>query len=212
MHTEGILIEEVISKSETENKGSQNEQLKITEQKRRKARSKIKGDLKVFLVDDDNFFLNTLYYFLTDSISPKIQIKTFSTAEDCLRAMAEKPTIIVLDYMLGAESSKGINGLTALKRINQVAPETFVIMLSSQDSIDIALETLREGAYDYLSKSETAFIRLKTMIKNIIDTIYLSREQDKEDRLTRKINLLIIFLLIALFIISRIVQSKTIMS
>ena len=152
---------------------------------------KIKSDLLVFLVDDDPFFLNTLYYFLTDSLPPQIKIKTFSSAEECLAAMNEKPHIIVLDYMLNTETSKSkaMDGLSALKKINHVSAETFVIILSAQDNIDVALDTLKEGAYDYLSKSETAFLRLKTMIKNIAETISQNKERDKEEKITKRINL-----------------------
>ena len=168
---------------------------------------KIKNDLLVFLVDDDKFFLNTLYYFLTDSLPPQIKIKTFPTAEEMLAAMGEKPNIVVLDYLLNDSSKeKHMDGLSALKQINKISAETFVIILSAQDNIDVALDTLKEGAYDYLSKSETAFIRLKNMIKNIAETVSQHKERDKEDMITKRINLIVILILITLFIISRIVH------
>lgn len=206
MYTEEVLIPQAMPKNGTTKEVPHNGHENLTAKQRQKARSKIKGELKVFLVDDDKFFLNTLYYFLTDSLPPQIKIKTFASAEDCINAMKEKPTIIVLDYMLSTESSKGMDGLSALKKINKISPETFVIILSAQDNIDIALETLKEGAYDYLSKSETAFIRLKTIIKNILETISHNQEQSKEETLTKRINLLVILILIVLFIISRIVN------
>src|ERR1051326_4158639 len=168
---------------------------------------KIKNDLLVFLVDDDKFFLNSLYYYLTDSLPPQIKIKTFPSAEEMFAAMNEKPTIVVLDYMLNASSKeKHMDGLSALKRINEFSAETFTIILSAQDSIDVALDTLKEGAYDYLSKSETAFIRLKTMIKNIAETVSLNIERDKEEMITKRINLIVILILITLFIISKLVH------
>ncbi len=167
---------------------------------------RIKHEVCVFLVDDDKFFLNGLYYFLTDSLSPKIKLKTFSTAEECLNAMNLQPDIIVLDYMLSSGSSKSMNGLSALKKINQTSPEIFVIMLSAQDSIDVAIDTLNEGAYDYLSKSETAFLRLKNIIKNIAETISENIEMEKEDALVKKINLLILLFLFLLLTIGRLVH------
>lgn len=168
--------------------------------------SSVKHDMLVFLVDDDAFFLNALYYYLTDSLSPKIRLKTFSTGEECLKAMDENPDIIVLDYMLSAESSKAMNGLSYLKKINEVSPDTLVVMLSAQDNVDVALETINEGAYDYLSKSETAFIRLKNIIKNITETISENIEQEKAEKVTNRLNFFIILLLILLFIIGQLTE------
>jgi DNA-binding NtrC family response regulator len=124
-----------------------------------------------------------------------------------LAAMGDKPTIVVLDYLLSNSSKeKHMDGLSALKQINKTSPETFVIILSAQDNIDVALDTLKEGAYDYLSKSETAFIRLKNMIKNIAETVSQNKEREKEDLITKRINLIVILILITLFILSRIVH------
>lgn len=164
----------------------------------------VKNEIRVFLVDDDRFFLNGLLYYLTDSLSPKVKIKTFSTAEECLGMLHENPDIVVLDYMLSTGSPNEMNGLSVLKKINKISPETFVIMLSAQDKIDVALETLNEGAYDYIPKSETAFLRLKNMIKNLAETISYNIEQEREDRITNRVNLFIIVFLILLLVLGRI--------
>ncbi len=171
-----------------------------------KIKNKIKNDVTVFLVDDDNFFLNGLYYYLTDSLSPKIKLKKFSTAEDCLMAMDQEPDIIVLDYMLSTGSPNAMNGISALKKITELSPETFVIMLSAQDDIDVALDAMTEGAYDYISKSETAFLRLKNTIRNVAETISENADQDRAERITKRINLIVIVLLLLLFVVSRIVR------
>ncbi len=168
--------------------------------------NKIKHDIKVFLVDDDAFFLKGLHYFLTDNLPPKIKLRKFSNGEDCLNSLDEQPDIIVLDYMLNSGTGNNMNGLAVLKKINEVYPHAFVIMLSSQDSVDVALDTLNEGAYDYLSKSETAFIRLKNMIKNIAETISEDIEQERTEIITKRINFFVIFFLIALFIMSRLIS------
>lgn len=176
----------------------------LNKEKIQKSKSKIDGKVSVFLVDDDKFFLNGLYYFLSDSLSPKITLKTFSTAEDCIKAMKEKPEIIVMDYMLNSETPGAINGLAALKEINKISPKTFVVMLSAQDSIDVALETLNNGAYDYLSKSETAFLRLKNIIKNVAETILETNEQARVEKVIKRINMIIIFVLLLLLLFGRV--------
>lgn len=176
-------------------------------EKGKKINKEIKNEVTVFLVDDDKFFLGGLYYYLTSSLSPKIKFTTFSTAEECLISMSQKPDIVVLDYMLSTNSSKAMNGLSALKKINQISPETFVIMLSAQDNVDVALDTIDAGAYDYITKSETAFIRLKNNIKNIAQTISENIDQERDEVISQRINLFIILFLLLLFIISKIINN-----
>jgi DNA-binding NtrC family response regulator len=49
-------------------------------------------------------------------------------------------------------------------------------MLSSQDKIDVAVNCMHHKAFDYVVKSETAFMRLKLIITNIIQFQKLEKE------------------------------------
>jgi DNA-binding NtrC family response regulator len=60
-----------------------------------------------------------------------------------------------------------INGLETLDRIKSFNPQIPVIMLSSQDKIDVAVNCMKHQAFDYIVKSETAFIRLQKAITTI---------------------------------------------
>ncbi|MFA4865007.1 MAG: response regulator, partial [Bacteroidales bacterium] len=51
-----------------------------------------------------------------------------------------------------------------------------VVMLSSQDKIDVAISCMHHRAFDYVVKSETAFIRLQ----KIITTIFRYKKMEKE--------------------------------
>ncbi len=51
-----------------------------------------------------------------------------------------------------------------------------VIMLSSQDKIDVAINCMHHRAFDYVVKSETAFMRLQ----KIITTIFRYKKMEKE--------------------------------
>src|SRR5690606_4060164 len=59
------------------------------------------------------------------------------------------------------------NGVDILKEMKENYPETQVIMLSGQDKIDVAVDTMKYGAYDYVVKGESAFSRIGNIIKNI---------------------------------------------
>jgi DNA-binding NtrC family response regulator len=54
-----------------------------------------------------------------------------------------------------------------LKQIKQISSQTKVIMFSAQDNINIALESMRNGAYDYIIKGETAFNKMETTVNRL---------------------------------------------
>jgi two-component system, OmpR family, response regulator len=120
----------------------------------------------LFLVDDDALSLKALEIEFADST--EWVIKTFPTGELCLENISQNPNVIILDYHLNSIEKDAINGLETLKRIktsNQTIP---VIMLSGQDKIEVAVNCMKYHAYDYIVKSETAFLRLKKAISTIL--------------------------------------------
>jgi DNA-binding NtrC family response regulator len=119
----------------------------------------------LFLVDDDALFLRSLeieFAQNTESV-----IKTFATGELCLENISQNPDIIILDYYLNSVDKNAINGLETLDRIKTTNPQIPVIMLSCQDKIEVAVNCMKHQAFDYIVKSETAFIRLQKAITTI---------------------------------------------
>jgi len=119
----------------------------------------------IFLVDDDELFLKSLVIDFEESTESVI--KTFSTGESCLANISENPDVIILDYYLNNVKKDAINGLETLDRIKEANPQIPVIILSSQDKIEVAVNCMKHQAFDYIVKSETAFIRLQKAITTI---------------------------------------------
>jgi two-component system, OmpR family, response regulator len=119
----------------------------------------------LFLVDDDVLFLKSLQIDFSQNTESDIQ--TFITGELCLESISQNPDVIVLDYHLNSVDKNAINGLETLDRIKLLNPEIPVIMLSSQDKIDVAVNCMKHQAFDYIVKSETAFLRLQKAITTI---------------------------------------------
>lgn len=118
--------------------------------------------IKVFLVDDDALFLKALeidFLHHTD-----FTVETFSSGELCLENLSQKPDVIILDYHLDGVDKNAMNGIETLDKIKTLNPDIPVVMLSSQDKIDVAVSCMHHQAFDYVVKSETAFLRLQ---KNI---------------------------------------------
>ena len=119
----------------------------------------------LFLVDDDALFLKSLEIDFTANTA--CEVKTFATGEACLKRLSDNPDVIILDYYLNGVHKNAINGLETLDRIKASNPQIPVIMLSSQDKIDVAVNCMKHQAFDYIVKSETAFIRLQKAITTI---------------------------------------------
>lgn len=125
-----------------------------------------KSNIKLFLVDDDVVFLKSLEIdFMTNT---DFEILTFSSGEDCVKNLSLHPTIIILDYHLDGVNEKAMNGLQTLDMIKAFNTGIPVIILSSQDKIEVAVNCMHHNAFDYVVKSETAFTRLQKNITNIL--------------------------------------------
>ena len=130
--------------------------------------------IKLFLVDDDIVFLKSLEIDFIQNID--FEIETFTTGELCLKSISHAPDVIILDYKLDGIVSNAMNGIETLDRIKAINPDIPVVMLSSQDKIEVAVDCMHHKAYDYVIKSETAFFRLQ----KIINTIFEYRKIRKE--------------------------------
>ena len=119
----------------------------------------------LFLVDDDALFLKSLEIEFTDNTESII--KTFPTGELCLENISQNPDVIILDYYLNSVDKNAINGLETLDRIKAANQTIPVVILSSQDKIEVAVNCMKHQAFDYIVKSETAFIRLQKTITTI---------------------------------------------
>ena len=128
---------------------------------------KTKQKIKIFLVDDDVLFLKLLQ--LQFEQEGNFIVDAYATGELCLQHLINLPDVIILDYHLDGIDKSAINGIETLDRIKAVHPEIPVIMLSSQDKIDVAINCMHHNALDYVVKSETSFMRIKKIISNYFE-------------------------------------------
>lgn len=130
--------------------------------------------IKIFLVDDDPLYLKLLEIeFLKHG---DFDILTFPTGEACLLKIGNQPDFVILDYHLDGIDEKAMNGMATLDLIKENNPDTPVIMLSSQDKIEVAIDCMHHKATDYVVKSETAFVRIQQIITNIFSYKKMQKE------------------------------------
>ncbi len=130
--------------------------------------------IKIFLVDDDALFLKLLEVEFLEHAN--LLIETYATGELCMEHLSHNPDVIILDYQLDGIQKGAMNGIDTLDKIKAYNPDIPVIMLSSQDKIDVAINCMHHRAFDYVVKSETAFLRLQ----KIITTIFRYKKMEKE--------------------------------
>jgi len=135
---------------------------------------KNENKISLFLVDDDAVFLKSLEIeFLQHA---DFTIETFATGELCMENLSHNPDVIILDYHLDGIDKNSMNGMETLDKIKAFNPDIPVVMLSSQDKIEVAINCMHHRAFDYVVKSETAFTRLQ----KIITTIFRYKKMEKE--------------------------------
>ncbi|MFV8271384.1 response regulator [Flavobacterium sp. GT2N3] len=130
--------------------------------------------VKIFLVDDDALFLKSLEIEFLENAD--FIVETYSTGELCIANINNNPDIVILDYQLDGIVANAMNGIETLDKIKAFNPEIPVVMLSSQDKIEVAINCMHHKAVDYVVKSETAFVRLQ----KIITSVFKYQKMEKE--------------------------------
>jgi two-component system response regulator AtoC len=125
-------------------------------------------DKTIFIVDDEPAILKLITHWVSNEW--EYNVRTFTNGTELLENIYENPDLILLDIMLPDLSGTDI--LKQVKRMNKHLP---VIMLSAQGNIDVALECIREGAFDYFPKPVDKN-RLKPAIQNAIQNYDLQRK------------------------------------
>ena len=113
----------------------------------------------LFIIEDEPAWAASL----TAKFTKKYAISHFTSGEAFLEKLDANPGIAILDFHLEG----AMNGLDVLKAIKQRSPKTFVVLFSAQEDVQIALDTLDSGAFDYVVKGDNALQRLQIIVRNI---------------------------------------------
>lgn len=122
----------------------------------------------IFIVDDEQSISKLLSFWVKDKWGYEVEL--FSNSESMFKKISSKPDLILLDIML-----PGLDGIETLKRIKQIDEHLPVIMLSAQGRIDVAVDSIKYGAFDYFSKPIDQQ-KLELAVKNAIRNYDLVKE------------------------------------
>lgn len=133
----------------------------------------------IFIVDDEESILKMLSHWVKNQWN--YNCKTFTNGTDTINSLSDSPDLILLDIML-----PDINGNEVLNRIKVKNSKVPVIMLSAQGSVEVAIESIRLGAFDYFPKPIDKN-RLEPAIRNAIKHYDLEKEVEKlKENLTKE--------------------------
>lgn len=124
---------------------------------------------KIFVVEDDDWYNRLLVHNL--SLIPDYDIESFTSGKDCIKNLNKEPDVITLDYRL-----PDMKGLEVLKEIKAINEDIQVVLISEQDDIEVVVELLKHGAYDYIVKSSDVKERLLNTVNNIRQGSRLKKE------------------------------------
>lgn len=121
----------------------------------------------VFIVEDNKPYAETLKVFLSAEVSDIKEMKIFPVGETCLLELKKNPDIIIIDYFLDSKYFDAETGLEIIKQIRAEKPEVNIIVLSSQEEIDIVLEIVKKYNCSYVKKDADAFEKVGEIVADI---------------------------------------------
>jgi DNA-binding NtrC family response regulator len=123
---------------------------------------------RILVIDDEPTLRESLQIALSAS---GYELRTARTGEEGLELLAkESPDLILLDHWL-----PGINGDQVLQRVKEANPEIPVIIMTAQGSVELAVQSMKMGAFDFLVKP-FELDQIEALVQKGLDRIRLKKE------------------------------------
>jgi DNA-binding NtrC family response regulator len=131
----------------------------------------------LLVVDDENSILESLGRLLKKE---KYNVFLKSSAEAALPILErEKIALLLTDLRLPKMS-----GLELMKLSRQLSPETEIILMTAYGSVELAVESIKEGAYDFITKPIKRAALLKTLEKALEKQLLVSENRELRRKLS----------------------------
>lgn len=126
----------------------------------------------IFVVEDNQMYNKLVVSYL--KTNKFTNVMSFLSGEDVLKNMDKNPDIVIQDYLL-----EGMTGIEVLIKAKKTNPNVEFIFLSGQDSIEIAINSMKYGAYDYIVKDQMALQKLVNKIYKITSVTELVKSNKR---------------------------------
>ncbi|HOP40564.1 MAG TPA: sigma-54 dependent transcriptional regulator [Geobacteraceae bacterium] len=136
---------------------------------------------KILIIDDDPSLRRVLEYNFQEE---GYEVIVAESGGEGLRIFADhNPPLVMTDLKM-----PGIDGFHVLREIKMRSPDTLVLIITAYGAVDTAVEAMKLGAYDYITKP---FNRdeLKLVVRKALQVSNLSQENRRlKERLSEKVN------------------------
>lgn len=136
----------------------------------------------ILIIDDEKYIRDSFRIFLEDHYYRVLEAENGSEGLEIFER--KKPDLVLLDLRM-----PGIDGLDVLTKINELSPDTPLIVVSAAGEIEDAIKALRRGAWDYLSKPVNDMLVFQHALDKALERSTLIRERrDHQDRLEKQVH------------------------
>lgn len=147
----------------------------------------------IFVVEDNQMYNKLVVSYLkTNKLT---NVESYLSGEEALQNMHKNPDIVIQDYLL-----EGMTGIEVLIKAKKSNPNVEFIFLSGQDSIDIAINSMKYGAYDYIVKDQMALQKLVNKIHKISSITELVKSNKRY-----RVGVILFFVALGLLVIATII-------
>ncbi len=124
---------------------------------------------RILVVDDDKAFLLLLTSILKDA---GYKVEKASTAQEALKKLRGiSPHLIIADLKM-----PGMSGLELIERVKEEYPEIEVIMITAYATVDTAVQAMKLGAFDYITKPLQDPEELRQLVARVFEKQQLKLE------------------------------------
>jgi DNA-binding NtrC family response regulator len=143
----------------------------------------------IYVVEDNQVYNKLITEYLKKQ--QYTNVKPFFSGEDCVKSIekGETPEIIIQDYFL-----ENMNGLDVLRKVKKLNPEPEFVFLTNNESMEVAVNTIKYGAYDYIIKDNIT-------LDKVIDRIGKITQLKSLERRNRLIQKYMMFSTVVIFLI-----------
>jgi DNA-binding NtrC family response regulator len=147
----------------------------------------------IFVVEDNQMYNKLVVSYL--KTNKFTNVESYLSGEEALENMHKNPDIVIQDYLL-----EGMTGIEVLIKAKKSNPKAEFIFLSGQDSIDIAINTMKYGAYDYIVKDQMALQKLVNKIHKITSITELVKSNKRY-----RVGVILFFIVLGLLVIATVI-------
>lgn len=114
----------------------------------------------IFVVEDNSIYNKLVVSYL--KTNKFTNVESYLTGEEALANMHKNPDLVIQDYLLD-----GMTGIEVLIKAKKIHPNVEFIFLSGNDNIDIAINSMKYGANNYIVKDQYALPKLIEKIQKL---------------------------------------------